>query len=69
MISLLTDQKVLYRPGAFGGAAIDDPWKIARDYTARLRDQNRSGGPVDLVLPLCHLYEPQDEKVLWEQAL
>ena len=63
LISLLTDQPGLYRPNAFGGAKIEDPWETARVYKKKLET-----GPeaVDLVVPLCHLYEPQDEKTCRE---
>ena len=62
LISLLTDQPGLYRPNAFGGAKIDDPWITARKYVNVLEKQDK----VDLVVPLCHLYEPQDEKTCRE---
>ncbi len=62
LISLLTDQPGLYRPNAFGGAKIDCPWTTARAYNRKLREENG----VDLVVPLCHLYEPQDEKTCAE---
>ena len=63
LISMLTDQPGLYRPNAFNGAKIEDPWETARIYKKRLET-----GPnaVDLVVPLCHLYEPQDEKTCKE---
>lgn len=56
-LGLLTDQKSLYAPNAFGGATIDDPWKTARDYV----DGTKLPRDLDLVVPLCHFYEPQDE--------
>ena len=55
---MLTNQPGLYRPNAFGGAAIDDPWITAKLYNKKLVEEDQ----VDLVVPLCHLYEPQDEK-------
>ena len=58
LISMLTNQPGLYRPNAFGGATIDDPWVTARKYVDTLEKEHN----VDLVVPLCHLYEPQDEK-------
>ena len=45
------------KPGAFNGAQILDPWATLAEWTPRLRDEG-----ADLVLPLCHLYEDQDEK-------
>jgi len=57
LLGLLSDQPGLYRPNAFGGATIEDPWVVARAYSAKLYDEDK----VDLVIPLCHLYEPQDE--------
>jgi len=56
-ISMLSAQPGLYRPNAFGGAKIEDPWETAKAYRAKLYDTDK----VDLVIPLCHLYEPQDE--------
>ena len=58
LISMLTDQPGLYRPNAFGGATIDDPWVTAKAYNKKLVEEDQ----VDIVVPLCHLYEPQDEK-------
>ena len=62
LISMLTDQPGLYRPGAFGGAKIEDPWVTARTYVDQLEKEHH----VDVVVPLCHLYEPQDEKTCQE---
>ena len=45
------------KPGAFNGAQILDPWATLAEWTPRLQDEG-----ADLVLPLCHLYEDQDEK-------
>lgn len=57
MIGILT--KDGYKPGAFNGAAahIEDPWESMTRYKKALEEQDGC----DLVLPLCHLYEPQDE--------
>jgi 2',3'-cyclic-nucleotide 2'-phosphodiesterase (5'-nucleotidase family) len=62
LISMLTNQPGLYRPNAFGGATIEDPWVTARTYIDILEKEHT----VDLVVPLCHLYEPQDEKTCRE---
>ena len=62
LISLLTDQPGLYRPNAFGGAKIEDPWVTAKKYVEILQQQDQ----VDIVVPLCHLYEPQDQKTCEE---
>jgi 2',3'-cyclic-nucleotide 2'-phosphodiesterase (5'-nucleotidase family) len=62
LISLLTDQPGLYRPNSFGGAKIEDPWETARVYNKKLLEEDK----VDLIVPLCHLYEPQDEKTCRE---
>ena len=45
----------LYRPGAFGGAKIEDPWEVMASYKKKMED-----GGCDVVVPLCHLYEPQE---------
>ena len=49
------------KPTAFGGAAIDDPWECMASYTPKLK-----AAGADLVIPLCHLYEPQDERTARE---
>jgi hypothetical protein len=56
MLSALTNHPSLYKPGAFGGAHIEDPWD-----TMDLYKQQLEGEGVDFVLPLCHLYEPEDD--------
>ena len=43
-------------PGAFNGAQILDPWETLAEWAPRLHEEG-----ADLVLPLCHLYEDQDE--------
>jgi len=58
LIGILSNEAKLYKPGAFGDATIEDPWDTMREYKAKL--ENEQG--CDLVLPFCHLYEPQDEK-------
>ena len=57
MIGVLSNAPGLYKPGAFGGATIDDPWDCLRTYDAKLKDEG-----CDMVLPLCHLYEFQDDR-------
>ena len=57
MIGLLSSQPSLYKPGAFGGAVIEDPWQTMEDYNRKLKDAG-----CDMVLPLCHLYVPQDHR-------
>jgi len=61
LLAVLSDAKSLYKPGAFGGATIEDPWQTLADYKQRLEAEG-----VDMVLPLCHLYEAQDEKTCRE---
>lgn len=61
MIAVLSNDPKLYKPGAFGGATITDPWKTLAEYKEKLE---KSG--CDLVLPLCHLYEEQDERTARE---
>lgn len=58
MLAVLTNEKSLYGPGAFGGATIEDPWETLGMYKQRLE----ANEGVDLVIPLCHLYESQDNK-------
>ena len=58
MCGVLSADPKLYRPGAFGGATIDDPWESLQHYSAKLKNEKGC----DMVLPLCHLYEYQDEK-------
>ena len=57
MCAVLTNAPGLYRPGAFGGAKIDDPWECLEKYNIKLKELG-----CDMVLPLCHLYEDQDKK-------
>ena len=58
LIGVLSNSPSLYRPGAFGGAKIEDPWDCMGSYKKKLEEQKHC----DVVVPLCHLYEPQDEK-------
>lgn len=57
LVAVLSNEASLYRPGAFGGATIADPWKTLEQYKTRLEQAG-----VDVVVPLCHLYEWQDDK-------
>jgi len=56
LIGVLSSSPSLYKPGAFGGATIEDPWETMRVYKEKLEKERGC----DLVIPLCHLYEPQD---------
>lgn len=58
MMGILSNSATLYRERAFGGATIEDPWQTMAIYSQRLQEERGC----DLVLPLCHLYEPQDER-------
>jgi len=60
LLGILTDEAALYPPGSFNGATIDDPWETMNNYNIQLQND------VDLVLPLCHLYEAQDERTAQE---
>ena len=62
MIGVLTNDPKLHKAGAFGGATIDDPWECMKEYNEKLKDVYHC----DMVLPLCHLYEYQDEKTCLE---
>mmetsp|Transcript_16193 Transcript_16193/g.33498 ORF Transcript_16193/g.33498 Transcript_16193/m.33498 type:complete len:678 (-) Transcript_16193:119-2152(-) len=62
LCAVLSDDEALYShfkaPGAFGGATITDPWKALAKYKSIL--ENDEG--CDLVVPLQHLYVPDDHK-------
>ena len=58
MLGVLSNVASLYKPEAFGGATIEDPWECMKEYNAKLKNDDGC----DMVLPLCHLYEFQDEK-------
>jgi len=62
MIGILSNAPSLYRPNAFGGATIEDPWKTMATYKKKLEQEDGC----DIVIPLCHLYEPQDERTCRE---
>ena len=61
MLGVISNTPSLYKPGAFGGAEIEDPWKCMDTYNKRLREAG-----CDMVLPLCHLYVFQDERTCRE---
>lgn len=58
LIGVLSDDPALYaqfkEPGAFGGATITNPWEALKKYQDMLQDQT------DFILPLQHLYVPDD---------
>jgi 2',3'-cyclic-nucleotide 2'-phosphodiesterase (5'-nucleotidase family) len=60
LLGILTNSRSLYPPGSFNGAIIEDPWVTMSRYNDRLKHA------VDLVLPICHLYEIQDERTAAE---
>lgn len=63
LVGVLSNDPDLYShfkaPGAFGGATIDDPWETLRKYEDILKGPEHN---CDCVLPLQHLYAPQDHK-------
>jgi len=61
LIGVLSATPELYKPGAFGGASIEDPWECLGKYNSKLKEDG-----CDMVLPLCHLYEFQDERTCEE---
>ena len=61
-IGVLTDDPAMYRSNAFGGARIECPYATMRAYKAKLEAEDG----VDLVVPLCHLYVPQDHRTCEE---
>jgi 2',3'-cyclic-nucleotide 2'-phosphodiesterase (5'-nucleotidase family) len=62
LCAVLSDDPALYshfkEPGAFGGATITDPWEALAKYKNIL--EKKEG--CDFVLPLEHLYVPDDHK-------
>ena len=62
LVAVLSDDPKLYAsfkaPGAFGGATITDPWEALKKYQRILMDDKG----VDMILPLQHLYVPDDHK-------
>jgi len=62
MIGVMSNSPSLYRPNAFAGATIEDPWVCMQRYKEKLEKEDRC----DMVVPLCHLYEPQDERTCKE---
>lgn len=65
LIGLITDSPSLYKPDSFGGkaSAIEDPYETCRRYVQAMKSADYPGGACDVVVPLEHLYEPQDEKM------
>eukprot|EP00906_Rhabdomonas_costata_P036242 RCo050883 len=65
-IGVLTNDPALYRkfkaPGAFNGAKIECPWETLRKYKKILEEQHKC----DLIIPLEHLYEPEDQRTCEE---
>eukprot|EP01134_Creolimax_fragrantissima_P000136 CFRG0136T1 len=62
MIGVLSNTESLYATNAFNGAKIEDPWEIISKYKQILEEEDKC----DIVVPLCHLYEPQDERTCRE---
>lgn len=66
LIAVLTDDWHLYKkfkpPGAFNGAKIECPWETLRKYKKILEEDEQC----DLVIPLQHLYEAEDQRTLEE---
>ena len=62
LCAVLSNEKGLYahfkEPGAFGGATITDPWETLAKYKKVLQEDEGC----DFVLPLEHLYVPDDHK-------
>lgn len=62
LCAVLSDDEALYshfkQPGAFGGAKITDPWQALKKYKTILEEEEGC----DMVLPLQHLYVPDDHK-------
>ena len=62
LCGVLSNDPKLYKLGSFGGATIEDPWESMRYYNEKLKTEKGC----DMVIPLCHLYENQDEKTCRE---
>jgi len=66
LVAVLSNDPKLYShfkaPGAFGGAKIEDPWETLRKYETILMDDEKC----DMILPLQHLYVPEDTKTCQE---
>ena len=62
LCAVLSDDPALYShfkaPGAFGGATVTDPWEALAKYKKILEEEEGC----DLVVPLQHLYVPDDHK-------
>ena len=66
MCAVLSDDPKLYEqfkaPGAFGGATLTDPWEALKKYKDILENDEKC----DLVVPLQHLYVPDDHRTCRE---
>jgi len=66
LTAVLSDDPALYShfkaPGAFGGATITDPWEALTKYRRILKEDEGC----DMVLPLQHLYVPDDHRTCRE---
>jgi 2',3'-cyclic-nucleotide 2'-phosphodiesterase (5'-nucleotidase family) len=66
LCAVLSNDPALYShfeaPGAFGGATITDPWQALTKYNHILKNEHGC----DVVLPLQHLYVPDDHKTCRE---
>ena len=67
LVAALSDDPALYQhfeePGAFGGATVTDPWEALRKYKDLLEGPEHN---CDMVIPLQHLYVPDDHKTCRE---
>ena len=39
MLGVLSNSESLYKPNAFGGATIDDPWECMKEYNKKLKNE------------------------------
>ncbi|KAL7567910.1 hypothetical protein ACA910_019625 [Epithemia clementina (nom. ined.)] len=66
LCAVLSDDPALYShfkaPGAFGGATLTDPWEALAKYKKLLENEHNC----DLVIPLEHLYVPDDHRTCRE---
>jgi len=66
LIAVLSNDEKLYEsfddPGAFGGATITDPWEALAKYKKILEEDEGC----DLIIPLQHLYVPDDHRTCRE---
>ena len=54
MLGVLSNSESLYKPNAFGGATIDDPWECMKEYNEKLK--NEDGCDMVLLGTMCDFH-------------